>query len=200
MQVDLGQRIDGPVKRDWKWWAIWYKAATYQFMLGFSTSAMGAAMLGDQRPGWIPFEWHEMVFWAFVASFAWYLWVTFPTIPGQLDPSRSGMSSGAKILLVLALLSTLLLRWQWNEAWAVVCLGPCAAIILWFQARAQNSRSYFAVAIWMVSGAAALALPWPNPQRFLAALIVGGLATCLNGAFAFVDFHSRLRKKLAQAY
>jgi uncharacterized integral membrane protein len=90
-------------------------------------------------------------------------------------------------------------RWQWNEPSAVVCLGPCAAVFLWFAGRAQNSRPYFAVAVWIVSGVAALELSWPNPQRFLAALITGGIATALQGAFAFVGFRQELRKKLAEA-
>jgi len=120
-----------------------------------------------------------------------------PNIP-ELDFPKPNPDPGNKTYLVLALLGTFLFRWQWSEAWAVVLLGPCAAVILWYAGRAQNSRPYLPIFVWIISGAAALALPWPNPQRFLAVLITGGAATALQGVFVFSSFYLRLRRKLAE--
>jgi len=170
-------------------------------MLGFWASTFGIAKLGDLRPGWIPSLWHEVAYVAFFASWAWYLWVTFPVVSQletALQPSKSKPHYGAGVCLFLAFAGTFLARWQWSEAWAVVFVGPCAGAILWFTARIQNSKPYLAVAVWSISGAAVLPLQWPNPQRFLAALIAGGVATAVQGAFAFYSFNHKLRRKVAE--
>jgi hypothetical protein len=53
MQEESVHEADRPVKHDWKWWANWYRASTYQFMLGFGIAAVSAATLCEQRPGLI---------------------------------------------------------------------------------------------------------------------------------------------------
>lgn len=198
MQEDSVHESVRPVKRDWRWWANWYRTSTYQFMCGFGIAAFAATTFCEQRPGWIPSPWHQVILGAYFASLVWYFWMLFPWQP-QPDLPKSELRDGTGIFLFSALLGAALLKGQWNETSAVVCIGPCAAVFLWSVGRLQKTKPYFATVFWTVSGVAALALPWPNPQRFLAALVVGGFATALQGAFTFLGFRLELRKKPAEA-
>jgi hypothetical protein len=197
MTRDSDQEIDAKAEHDWRWRVRWYKASTYQFMVGFGVSMMGGSILNGQRPGWIPSPWKEAVDGAFFIAWGWFLWVTFPHI-SQLNSSEPSSSSGRKTLLALALVGTFLARWGWDQVWAVICLGPFAAVVLWHLGTVQRSKPYVAVAIWVIAGAPAMLLPWPNPQRFLAVLMAGGAATALQGVFAFFQFKTKMRHAHAE--
>jgi len=188
---------DVPKTHGWRWWLQWYKASTYLFMMGIGVASLGCHTLSQLRPSLLPSPWATVAFCTFMLSFLWWLWVSFPSLESvRVAPSPHSREAGP---LFLSLTVIFVLRWQWDQNWSVALLGPAAALALWFMASEQEIKPFAAAAAWIFAGFAAFQLPWPNPQRFLLVMVVGGLATALQGVFAFFSFYRILRQKLVEA-
>jgi hypothetical protein len=168
-------------------------------MLGVGVTSLGSQLLLSQRPSLLPAPWNSVAFGIFMISWLWFLWVTFPGALSIDAPHPLSKISIEKKSWFISGASIFILRWQWDQNWSVACLGPAAALALWSFAHAQRIKPYGAMVIWTFSGLAALQLPWPNPQRFLLTMVIGGLATILQGAFAFLHFYRILRQQRAEA-
>ena len=200
MRLSIQVMSEAPKKHDWRWWLKWFKATTHMFMLGIGVTALGSNMLFHERPKWLPAPWNTVAFVAFMVAWAWLIWVSSPGLPPDFDARPSSESTREIGFPLLFAIVAGVLRWQWERDWAVACLGPVAALALWAISHKQGIRPFAAAAVWTFAGFAALQFPWSNPQRFLLAMVIGGLATAIQGAFASLGFYRTLRMKLAEAH
>lgn len=90
-------------------------------------------------------------------------------------------------LLVLALCSGLSC-WQRGSIWAAPVASLGVAQFIWVRSKSEQSSYPLAVAGWVWAGLYPLTLPWPNEQRFYLALVLGGAATALQGAWEVVRY------------
>jgi hypothetical protein len=83
----------------------------------------------------------------------------------------------------LMLLGFCVTAWQRDHLWAVLGIGPSMAIFFFELAKLRERSFVIAVAGWILAVCAAVYLPWPNGQRYLLVLVLGGFGTALQGAF-----------------
>jgi hypothetical protein len=71
--------------------------------------------------------------------------------------------------------------WQNTHTWAVPLFGGSIAGIQWARSYSERRRHVLAVAGWAWAGMYPLLLSWPNEQRFYLTMLLGGLATTVQG-------------------
>lgn len=169
--------------RGLRWWAVWLFGSSHMFMFGLLVASVTGQALGRQRPELVLEPWNHVLIAVVVVCLVWWAVAFFPR-PSMSSPSAVPDRLGRTRLILAA--CVVLLVWQRSSAWSVVCLGPIAAAYLWaWYSKAKWPFPYIAVVGYCVASPAVFLLRWTNDQRFLMVLCLGGVATALQGLFAF---------------
>jgi len=81
-----------------------------------------------------------------------------------------------------------LAAWLRNYLGAASVACVATAAYFWWLSGAPRRSCAIAVAGWLWAALYPLAVPWPNEQRFLLGLVLGGLATALQGILDVAAF------------
>ena len=179
------------------WSMKWFVFASHILVLGLIFTSGSSAALLKQRPEIMHGPWLDVCRSVFCLTGLWWCLATFPSPPdfGNLKtPSR------AEAAWVLIAIVACALYWQRQSVWSVACLGPAFAANLWL----RHSHFKWGIPYWALSGACLSSIPvfflnWPNPQRFWAVGVLGGVWTMLDGAVVFADCVRRLKGRLQVA-
>jgi len=78
------------------------------------------------------------------------------------------------------------LAWKWESAWAVVFIGPVAAVHLWVITKKLGRSPILAMVGCCLASFGVFFIPIPDPQRFLLAVALCGLAIMIDGVIMFI--------------
>src|SRR5205807_64003 len=132
------------------------------------------------RLGW---GWRLMLLWMIVLNYM----KSQESAAGDPEISRREMQR-AYLVLPFALCIGLLSAVD-EHSWAAMAMGIVCATFFWADGRVFGGRFYsMAIGGWLLGGAAAGWLSWPNEQRFDFVFVMGGLATVLQGAWEILSY------------
>jgi hypothetical protein len=165
-------------------WRREWLFVTYLLALGLMCDVFSGAYLLNGR--WASATWRPVaeMFWMFACAFSalWFL-LNFPEFPDPDRPSPPGDLWG--FLFAVGAVLGFLLRTHVAAA-PVVCMAAVA--YMWLVGRVRRRSCLIAAAGWLCAGIFPLMVPWPNEQRFVLGILLGGLATALQGVVDVVAF------------
>jgi hypothetical protein len=145
----------------------------------------------QQRFGSVPSPFRVPLSIAMFIVLAWQIWALSPRDP----ESEAEKSPG---VLLLAAICIGVLTWQREHAWAVVGTSVALALFFaWAGGKVYRRPLWLAIVGWSIAGPAVFLFPWPNDQRFMLVLVLGGLVTALQGSVNFVRALRVLRRPTA---
>jgi hypothetical protein len=168
-------------RRGFRWWNWWIRGSSHMLMFGLLVACVSCQLLLESRLNLLPVLGHRVLDLATVFLFLWWCWAFFP---GWRKPQHATRLIGFRLILIIAIL---ILIWQRQSAWSVVCIGPVLAAFLpcWYWGAGWPAPIIAITGSCSASIAVFLAA-WPNNQRFLIVWIAFGLFTSLQGAIILV--------------
>jgi hypothetical protein len=125
-------------------------------------------------------------YWLLILPFClWYLWAGWPGRPTPENLRQYRAHATAALLLWIPCL--VLLYWQRTHAWSVIGIGFVSALAFGAAMKSLYKLRAITFAGWILAVPVVFRLAWPNTQRFMLVLVLGGLAIALQGALNFVQ-------------
>lgn len=163
-----------------RWWAARVFAISHMLMFGLGIASVSGELLAQQRPGLISEPWDSALRVLMILCLLWWLFASFPRLP-DLTNSPRGIERLEALQLVVGL-GVVLLIWQRDQSWSVLCLGPTAATwIAIGYVRKEWPIPFLAALGFCAASLFVFLLSWPNAQRALALFCIGGFATAIQG-------------------
>ena len=174
-------------KRGFRWLARWCLYEAHLLVSGLFMAALAGQGLIEERYPRATWYWLVIVpFWL------WYLWAGWPGNPSDEELKRFPSIGATAILLWISCF--FLLYWQRAHTWAVVAVGLVSAVAVGTMVKSRY-KSYAVTLIgWMLAVPIVFRLAWPNDQRFMLVLVLGGSVTALQGSVNFVRALRVLRR------
>ena len=186
----MTQQLQGLVeKRDFRWFMRWCLHQGHLVVSGLFMAALAGQGLVEER--YPSVRWY----WLVILPFSlWYLWAEWPGRWAELQEEELKRSaSGGAAALLLWIPCFFVLYWQRAHTWSVVAIGVVSALAVGTIVKARHKSAAVTVIGWTVAIPIVFRLAWPNSQRFMLVLTLGGLFTALQGGFNFVRAVKSLR-------
>ena len=169
-------------KRGFRWLARWCLFKAHLLVSGLFMAVLAGQGLIEERYPKATWYWLVIIPFGF-----WYLWAEWPGRWAEsLDDELKGFPSIGAIAMLLWIPCFFLLYWQRAHAWAVVAVGLVSAVAVGTMVKSRYNSYAITLIGWMLAVPTVFRFKWPNEQRFMLVLVLGGLVTALQGSVSFV--------------
>ena len=154
-------------KRSCRWLLRWCLYEGHLLLSGLFMAALAGQGLVEER--YPRATWY----WLVIIPFSlWYLWAGFPRPTDPEDLKRE--SSGAAAAILLWIPCFWVLYWQRAHTWAVVAIGLVSCLAFGTIVKSRSKSSAITFIGWTLAVPVVFRLTWPNGQRFMLVLVLGG--------------------------
>lgn len=164
---------------EFRWLTRWCLYEAHLLVSGLFMATLAGQGLIEERYPRVTWYWLVTVpFWL------WYLWAGWPGNPSEEELKRFPAIGATALLLWIPCF--LLLYWQRAHFWAVVAFGLVSAVAVGIVVKSRYKSSAIPLVGWTLAVPIVFRLAWPNGQRFMLVLVLGGFVTALQGGLNFV--------------